>query len=368
MNRNTILHITSVHTRYDIRIFIKECISLQQNGYKVSLMVADSKGDEIKNEINIIDIGKPKGRLGRMLKTTNIMYHQIIKLNPKVIHFHDPELMLVGLKLTKAGYKVIYDVHEDLPKQVTNKHWIPRVFRPIISKLVSQLEKKCAKQFNGIVTATPIIAERFSKYNSNVVSICNYPKLIELSNINVEWHNRKLDLCYIGSISKTRGIEPLIASLELSKLNLELAGMFSGDVSLSSLLPQSGYEYVNYHGILNREQIIQLLSQVKIGLVTLLPTPSYVESLPIKLFEYMLAGIPVVASNFKMWADIILRYNCGILVNPNNPQEIANACQTLLNNPQLAKQLGGNGKSAVLEHYNWDIEQLHLANFYKKLL
>ena len=157
-------------------------------------------------------------------------------------------------------------------------------------------------------------------------------------------------------------------SLSISKLPLELAGMFSDDVSLALLASEQGYEYVNYLGVLNRVQISQLLSTIKIGMVTLLPTPSYVESLPIKLFEYMLAGIPVVASNFTLWQDIIKKLQCGMLVDPTSPKEIAQACSYLLTNPEIAEQMGQNGREAVIKHFNWEVEATNLYVFYGKVL
>ena len=360
----TICHITSAHKRYDIRIFIKECISLVQLGYKVYLIVADGLGEETKDNVTIVDVGKPHGRFNRMLKIPQLIYKKVLELNPRIVHFHDPELMLMCRHLSNKGFSVIYDVHEDLPKQVKNKYWIPKLLRPVVSYAVMSLEKFCTKKYRGVVTSTPIIAKRFSKYNAHVSAVCNYPLLSELPNINVEWASRSNKLCYIGSISKTRGVENVILSLAKSELPLELAGLFSGDVSLEQLSKLDGNSFVNYRGVLDRQQIVDLLMEVKVGLVTLLPTPSYIESLPIKLFEYMLAGVPVVASNFKLWQDIIKTHNCGILVDPNNISEIADACAYLINNQDEAQQMGINGRNAVLKYYNWSNEVIKLKEFY----
>ncbi|MFN8771283.1 MAG: glycosyltransferase family 4 protein [Neisseriaceae bacterium] len=367
MQQYKVCHITSVHTRYDIRIFVKECISLIKNNFSVSLIVADSKGNESNNGVSIFDVGKTSGRFSRIFYTTKQIYRKVLELNPDIVHFHDPELMLVGVKLSKLGYKVIYDVHEDLPKQVMSKSWIPNYIRPIISKIVTYIEKLCSSKFTGIIAATSIIANRFNKYNNNVRVIHNYPLLSEMANTNTNWDKRDSSLCYIGSISKTRGIEPLIMSLEMSKLKLELAGIFSDDLSITRLSKLPGYQYVNYNGILNRQEVAELLSKVKVGIVTLLPTLSYVESLPIKLFEYMLAGIPVIASDFKLWREIIMSHKCGILVNPKDSNEVASACELLLNDQSLAKQMGENGRRAVLEHYNWEVECVYLVDFYNKI-
>lgn len=362
-----ICHITSVHPRYDIRIFVKECKALATT-HEVSLIVADSLGNEYKDNINIIDIGKVTGgRLKRMLLTARAIYSQVMELQPHVVHFHDPELMSIGRKIAAQGIKVIYDVHEDVPKQVMNKHWIPKLLRPVISSVVAWQEKYTAQKISGIVAATEIIANRFKKYNQHTTAIHNYPILAELTKVDVAWEERKLELCYLGSISETRGIIPLLDALGQKNLTLELAGPYSNTEITTKIEQHTNRNLVHYHGILNRDAVTKLLSQVKIGIVTLLPTPSYVESLPIKLLEYMLAGIPVVASDFKLWQQYVKANNCGLMVNPENPIEIAKACSYLLENPALAKQMGENGRQAVMKHYTWEQEQKKLLVFYHSI-
>lgn len=360
-----ICHITSAHPRYDIRIFVKESVTLLNAGHSVSLIVADDMPDEIKLGVNIYSVGKPTTRKDRMRHTPNKVYNKILELKPEFVHFHDPELLIMCRKLTKLGIKVIYDVHEDLPKQVMSKHWIPKFIRPLISTLVKNLEKSCTKKFFGIITATPIIAKRFSEHNPNTISVCNYPILSELNQMNVNWDSRDNSLCYIGSISKTRGIIPIVKSLAKSNLKLELAGSFSGDITLENLMHLSGHEKIDYLGILNRSEIVKLLSRVKVGLVTLLPTPSYIESLPIKMFEYMVSGIPIIASDFPLWRDIINKYQCGILVNPEDSEAIANACMKLINNPEESWRMGERGREAVLNEFNWEAESGKLVAMYR---
>lgn len=363
-----VCHITSVHPRYDVRIFVKQCLTLSQNGYQVSLIVADELcPQEVLNTVTIYSVGKPKNRRDRFQVTGKQIFNKVLELNPDIVHFHDPELMSIGATLSKYGYKVIYDVHEDLPKQVLNKHWIPRLMRPVFSWFVGLSEKFYAKKYSGIITATSIIAGRFKLYAKNVITVHNYPLLAELKYRETNWSDRSDALCYIGSISETRGVIPLIESLELSQARLELAGAFSGRVNLNYLQQQSGADYVHYLGILNRDEICDLLQKVKIGIVTLLPTPSYIESLPIKMFEYMLAGIPIVASDFPLWREILDKYECGILVDPHDKHAIANACQQLLADQNMAKRMGENGRAAVLKYFNWEQEQIKLLDFYQSL-
>lgn len=359
-----ICHITSAHPRYDIRIFVKECLTLAKNGNDVSLIVADENPDEEKNGVKIYSVGKPTSRVKRMRETPKLIFDKILQISPDFVHFHDPELMLMCLNLRKHKIKVVYDVHEDLPKQIMNKHWIPKFIRSSVSKLALNLEKYCSSRFYGVIAATPIIAKRFIYYNPNTVTVCNYPILAELNIIESKWEDRENCLCYIGSISITRGIKPVVESLPLSHLKLKLAGPFSGDINLEQINKMDGGKSVDYLGVLNREGIVELLKKVKIGMVTLLPTPSYIESLPIKMFEYMIAGIPVVASDFPLWAEIIVKHNCGILVDPSDKSAIAKSCNYIIQNPSEAIKMGANGKNAVLNYFNWENESKNLIKFY----
>ena len=129
-----IVHLTSVHPRYDVRIFHKECMSLSKN-WEVALIVADNKGDEICQNIKIYDVGKENGRFNRIFKTTKKVYQKALQLNGDIYHFHDPELLPVGKKLAQKGKKVIYDSHEDMPALLSEKEWITPFLRPLVAKI-----------------------------------------------------------------------------------------------------------------------------------------------------------------------------------------------------------------------------------------
>ena len=105
----TITHLTSVHPRYDTRIFLKECTSLAKK-YQVNLVVADGKGDEVKNGVSLYDVGKESGRLNRILKTPKKILKKAIDLDSDIYHLHDPELVFIGLELKKIGKIVIFDL------------------------------------------------------------------------------------------------------------------------------------------------------------------------------------------------------------------------------------------------------------------
>jgi glycosyltransferase involved in cell wall biosynthesis len=368
-----VCHLTSVHPAEDIRIFVKECCFLYQNGFDTTLIVANSETYE-KDGVKIVGVDVNAGnRYTRILKGPQKVYKKALEIDADVYHFHDPELLPVGVLLKRKGKKVIYDVHEDVPEQVLSKEWIPSFLRQTISKIVKAVEKYASKRFDAVVTATPTINKRFQTYNLNSVSIHNFPITNELISENLPSSESRANksAIYIGGITKLRGIEEMVDAIELvnqtEPIQLTLAGKFSPESLEEQVKKRSGWKYVHNAGWLNREEVKEYLGQAFVGLVLLHPEPRYTVSYPIKLFEYMSAGIPVIASDFPVWREIIEDSGCGICVDPLNIQEISDAILWFYKNPEEAKKLGENGREAILKKYSWENEAARLTALYKKL-
>ncbi|WP_202743555.1 glycosyltransferase family 4 protein [Acinetobacter calcoaceticus] len=364
-----VVHLTSVHQRYDARIYLKECLSLSKK-YHTYLVVADGHGDEQIGEVNILDVGLFLGRKERVFNATKAIFQKAVTLDADIYHLHDPELILLGLKLKRLGKKVVFDAHEDFPKQILTKPYIPLFLRKIISSLANMGEKIFCSHFNGIVGATPFITEKFLKINKNVVNINNFPKIEELQIVE-NLHRREFGkICYIGGITVERGIIEIVDALLLTKhaTKLVLAGKFHSQQLEIDIKKMDSWKNVDFVGFVDRTEIKNLLSTAQIGLVTLHPTISYLDSLPVKLFEYMCAGIPVIASDFPLWREIVEKHKCGICVDPTKPQEIANAIDYLMNNQDMAQAMGENGFKAVQTEFNWSQEEQKLFKFYEKIL
>jgi glycosyltransferase involved in cell wall biosynthesis len=365
----SVIHLTSAHHRHDTRIFIKMCSSLARSDYDVSLIVADGLGSELKNNVSIIDIGfKSSRRFLRMTKTVVSLFNKAKDLNGDIYHLHDPELMPIGIKLKKLGKIVIFDAHEDLPNQILGKSYLSKSIRFFLSKVFLYYEYWVCPKFDAIIAATPFIRDKFLKINPSSIDINNFPLLGELSN-NEEWINKQNEIVYVGSISKIRGIEEAVAALNYTTgVRLNLAGQFSERVTQTRVKNHSGWLKVNELGFLDRQQVCEVLTKSKAGLVTLHPTINYIDALPVKMFEYMAAGIPVIASNFPVWNAIIDDAQCGLCVDPLEPKAIGEAIQYLIDYPEEAEKMGKNGRVAIEEKYNWVIEEKKLLKIYKGLL
>lgn len=364
-----VCHLTSVHTRYDTRIFVKECCSLALNGYDVSLLVADGLGDEEKNMVKIIDLGKPKSRFHRILFWRNKVFNNALSVGAEIYHFHDPELLPIGKRLIKKGKKVIYDVHEDVPRQILTKAYIPKALRNIISKTFENYENRICPKLSGIVAATPFIRDRFLQLNNNATEVQNFPLLSEFNTVKIAREiNKKNAVCYMGGISKVRGILNMVNAMEYAEgAELLLAGNFESEELRNRALQLKGWGKVCELGFLGRTQVAETLAQSMAGLVVLEPTLNYLDSIPVKMFEYMAAGIPVIASDFPYWRKLIEEEDCALFVDPNHPAEIGRAIADLVQNRSKSFEMGQRGKSAVIKKFNWKMEEGKLLALYKRI-
>jgi len=362
-----ICHLTTVHVRYDTRIFIKECIGLVENGYAVTLIVADGKGDEVKSGVNILDIGKPSGRLKRILTYHKKILKKALQVEADIYHFHDPELMRLGKKLTKAGKKVVYDSHEDVPRQVLDKAYIPFFLRKPLSSILERYENQIVSKISGVVTVTPNLERRFLKNNKYVVQVRNFPKIQEFEEDKSHYENtfKANAVSYVGAISKVRGVLNMVEAMgHQVDTKLLLGGKFESEELRNRALNIEGWQNVEELGFLSREEVRNTLLKSVAGLVVLEPTRSYLDSIPVKMFEYMIAGIAVIASDFPYWRELIEDVDCALFVDPKKPEAIARAIQTLVEKKEMASSMGERGKKAVREKFNWENEEKKLINFY----
>lgn len=365
--KKTICHLTTVHPRNDIRIFLKECTSLMRNGYKVNLVVADGKEDDHIEDISIHGLEKPKNKLSRVFVTPFKIARKALELDADLYHFHDPELIIAGLFLRLKGRKVIYDIHEDLPRQLfvqKNKLWIKRKTMEFILDIY---EDFAAKRFNGIVTATPHIGKRFKKINKRTEIVNNFPIKDELSlnEANVAKENQ---VCYVGGIIRVRGIIEMVKALEYGDTKLNICGKFSTPELKEETMKLKGWSNVIDHGFSTREEVSQVMGISMAGLVLFKALPNHINAQPNKLFEYMSASLPIIMSNFEQWKEIVDRFDCGICVDPENPEEIAGAIKKIKDNPEQARKMGRNARRAVEEVYNWNVEEKKLLGLYASIL
>ncbi|MEO1994589.1 MAG: glycosyltransferase, partial [Planctomycetaceae bacterium] len=204
------------------------------------------------------------------------------------------------------------------------------------------------------------------------IVVQNYPRVDEFSEPESlrPFQQRGQDVAYVGAISVERGIREMVDAMQhladSRGARMIIAGEFSESDVKQAVQDKPGWKHVEHLGWCSRAQVHDVLNRSRVGLVTLHPTPSYLVSNPVKLYEYMAAGLPVVASDFPMWRQVVSQADCGILVDPFNPREIAEAVAWLLDNPVEAERMGRRGRQAIHNRLNWGHEVQKLLDLYAR--
>lgn len=367
-----VVHLSTVHHPHDPRIYYKQCMSLHHANYDVTLIAQQSKQQTEQDEaINHIPLKTYKSRWKRMIFGTMDAYKKAKQVNADMYVFHDPELLFIGALLKKSDNIVIYDIHEDYVTSILQKKYLPKIFRKIVAKGYTFIEKLLTRRMELSLS---------EKYYKDIYKrgtcILNYPLLNE----NMIQHTREEHLLenkvlYTGNVTYDRGA---LIHARLPKIDPDITVQFVG--KCSSKLADEMYEAAgNKKNHIHIKGIDQFIVKDEIdsmyvnhnwlaGVALFPPTEHYMKKELTKFFEYMNAGLPIICSDFPIWKKFIQKHQCGIAVNPKNESEIKHALETLRNNPKLAIKMGENGKKAVQEELNWKAEERKLLRWYDQLL
>lgn len=363
-----VCHMTSAHPSEDVRIFLKECTSLAAGGYDVYQVARGESGE--KNGIHLVGVGQPSGgRLTRMTSFSKRIYEAALALDADVYHFHDPELLPYGLKLKRKGKKVIFDSHEHTAEAILEKTWIFTPLRKLIHWGFSAYQAYVCQRLDAVISVTPHLVEYFHAIQPKTVQVANYPMFTE--NVVVPNVLSKC-LMFAGGISRQWNHHHVVQALEQHPdCRYCLCGSVD-DGYLEQLERLAGWKQVDYLGRISHARVAEEMSRCSVGVALLSPghnTDWQKGTMGnTKIFEEMMAGLPVVCTNFLLWKEFVDRYQCGICVDPANVDEIADAIRYLLDNPEEAKRMGENGRRAVKEEFNWGVEEKKLLALYEDIL
>ena len=365
--------LTSVHIPFDGRIFHKQAKSLAKAGYDVVLIARHDKA-EIVDGVRMVPLPEPKNRLQRMTTLLWRLYRLAVREDADVYHFHDPELMPIGLLLKLHRKKVIWDVHEHYPNSILDKFWIPQSLRRCVSKAVDLFEHLVVRWYDYVIYTTPFVGARYGKLKVRSSPIENYPMIGLAEGFERDPQKR---IVYLGVMSRIRGLVEVVEafstvvrrhpSWELCLLGTCRPASF--ETQLRTLAQARGIaENVTFIPWVPYDQKENFLAQAAVGVITYLPYANNTSCLPNKLFDYMLVGIPVIASDFPLYRQVVEPHRCGLIVTPDQPEQIAEAMMYLIEHPQEACVMGENGRRAVLETYNWEQESAKLLRIYQAVL
>ncbi len=371
-----VCHMTVAHEATDIRIFEKECKSLTDNGYDVSI-VAPGKKNSVKDGVKIYAVDLlSHNPLYRLFFGARKIYKKALELEADVYHFHDIELFKYGIKLKKYGKKVIFDSHEDWIGYTKEIKWLPSFLAGWLSDRIRKNYKKDLHRFDVVISTSPHISDILEKFASKVKMITNYPivdvsKIIEVQ--EEEFIERENRLCYAGTVYSTSNQETIIRSLQgIDDVKYYVIGpvkqSFKNELQR---LDKSGH--VVFVDKVPKADLYEYYKKAVAGLVIFDYSPNigYKKGTlgSNKMFEYMLLGLPLISSDQELWKEqIIDKYQCGICVEPGNSLAVKEAIEQILNDKTAAFQMGSRGRRAVVEEFNWKTQESILLDVYRDLL
>ncbi len=368
-----IVHLTSVHARYDNRILFKQCVSLQKHGYETHLIVADGKGNEVIEGVRILDVGIKGSFVHRLLNVTRAVYRAGKQLDADIYQIHDPELLPFALKLQKAGKQVIYDVHEDYHTSISQKKYLSPLTKKAALKVYESLELKAKKRL------TIILAEKYYKDRfPNGHLVLNYPIINDSQSdpMHVPMIVRDgtaRNLLYTGNVTEDRGAFTQSRLVDkIDHISIAFVGYISEALANSVKGSVENDDLITFEGIgtyipQTRIQKVYREKYWLAGLALFPKTAHYERKELTKFFEYMLNGLPIICSDFPAWKNFVEENECGFAVDPNNYNQIEEVITRLASNPALGRKMGENGRARVLEHLNWQSQELTLTHLYQSL-
>jgi glycosyltransferase involved in cell wall biosynthesis len=366
-----IVHVSTIHRRGDVRIFVKEAQTLARELDAEVIFCVQDGGSDQDGPVRVVSSGEQISNTYKRL-TIGIwrMYCKIRQLNPQVVHLHDPELIPLGILLKFHGIKVVQDIHEDYRQVIKGSRRLSPLVKSAFYLVVAAFERLAISFFDGVVCATDRIARNFP--SGDLIAIKNFPEIGEFAaTASIAYKARGRNVVYIGGVSKIRGAFEMVEAIERVRnpeTKLLLAGVFQPNELREKISSLPGWRRVDFLGWVGRKDAACIFSRSRIGLVILHPHGNYVESLPTKMFEYMAAGIPVVMSDFPFFQELIKKYKCGLVTDPLDPASIARAIDWLLDHPEEAEEMGRRGRDAVENELNWTIEGRKLVSFYQDKL
>lgn len=353
------------HKAFDTRIFHKEAKSLQRAGHPVILIIPH--GESISQDgIEIVAVPLPrKGWHQLLLCPWKIFLLALRQPANSIFHIHDSELLVAGIGLKLFGRKVIYDAHEDTPLQISYQHWIPFPIKKPYEWFYRALEKFAGWWFDAIIVAEPVMAKYFP--TRKVTLVRNFPIKGSFTE-EIPLGQRTGGLVYVGLLSKPRGVFEMMEGHRLAstriKIGFTLGGKFAPPSLEKEMLPSHNVRYLSW---LSYMEMVRVLYESSIGIIVPHPIARYKTNYPVKLFEYMAAGLPVIASAEGESASFVREENAGILVDPLNVSQIADAIVKLRKEPMLASDMGNRGRKLIFEKYNWEDESEKLIQLYQTL-
>lgn len=362
-----VCHVSDIHKTDDNRIVLKECRSLKNAGYEVHVIAV---GESQMFEGIVLHGITATSRIKRYFGSKRNLLRKAISIDAQVYHLHDPELLQIAKSLKKkTNAKIIYDSHEDYKEQLAIKNSLP--VRVMMKCWYALTLWKAKKYLDGFIF--PCVNPRLEKEISplKLTTVDNFPLLSYQTEGIQHIEKIKNSVCYIGSISRDRGVIQAIKATAKANAKLELVGKIDDDSLYEELINLPEWKCVNYYGLVPHSEALEIAAKTEVGLCCLTNSGQYAQShnLATKVYEYFLNNVAVLLNRTDYNVEINNKFDFALIVDDiNNIDDYANRIKELLSNDGLRKKLASNGYKYVISHANWISEEKKLLSLYEEII
>lgn len=371
-----ICHVTFDHNWNDTRVYKREALTQKVEGYDVILVCGDTVASGVKEGVDIIcyadHLFSKKERL-KLLYSNNELVKYLLSLNADIYQIHDITLLEVGKKIKNKGKHLIFDCHENyldsVPENLGAKTKLPK---SVFKILLERYFKKVVSKFDAVFTVSPNMVEALKRFNDNTYMVSNFPSVKNFVLPNaLHKENFFIFQGTVYSISNQGSIVKALSLLD-SDVRYKVIGTLF-DEQRKEIMDNDVKGRVDTIGWMKKEKLNEIMQKAICGIVILDYSSSccYAEGQlgSNKIFEYMLCGLPVICTDFKLWKEMIIdKYHCGICVKPGNVEQIKSAMQWILEHPEEAIKMGQRGREAIFTEFNWEKGLDGYFSYYKRIL
>jgi len=372
-----VAHLSVVHRADDPRIFERECRALADHGYDVSFLVPrPPEGETARDGVRLVSL-TPRRRAARWLDTGEIL-RAVRRLRPHVVHFHDPELLLLVPLLRALVPRLVYDMHEYDALEVGMKYYVPARLRPLAPRAVAAAQRSLAALTDGVVAVVDDQFEVLRRRPALRLALPNYPRFSRFAQPTADPElaaDRRLKLIYIGSLTRHRGIPTALAVMGQVKDEavLYLGGTFSNPEFEAEVRALVEPHDAPLHGavrLLGRVPPEKVPAQLAAADVVWVPATAAGQHqrrlVTTKLFEGLAVGLAALVSDLPGRGDVVTAEGCGLAVPPTRQGHLKGV-RRLLADREAVQAMGARGRQAVRERYSWERLEPDLVDFYARL-
>lgn len=392
MKQKVVMAVTN-DLRFDNRVR-KEAASLVQAGFTVVVICKRSPAtppDEYFDGVQVkrIDLEPYPRSLAEKLKIlwsfinvqNKILYRVLVDERGDIYHAHDLETLLpVGQASAKLGRPFVYDVHDlklDVIRKRRSSTLMGILLHPIWMMLYASLERYWIKRASGVITTNrfyaAVIQRRYQIPAPTLVTNCPpYVNLAPEKIRNLRQHfslpTESTIILYQGGLGESRGILIMVDALPLlaTSYHFVIIGEGKMQTTIQARAQARGVaDRVHFHPLVPASELLFYTAGADIGLLLIEDQNiSKRYTAPNKLFEYMMAGLPMLASNMPYIAEVVHQTGSGMVIEGLDPHSVAKAAETMVRSSEL-HDMRRRALEASHDRYNWEQESQKLVALYQ---